>query len=70
MYQLFDFSIAVGWVRGPVVLFGLSAEEIARAAQELRRAAPMADFVPFTTASIKIRNTVPFCEITPTRHLC
>lgn len=45
MYQLFDFSIAAGLVRGPVVLFGLSAEEITRAAGELRRAAPMADFV-------------------------
>ncbi len=45
MYQLFDFSIAAGLVRGPVVLFGLGAEEIARATQEIRRAAPMADFV-------------------------
>jgi N-acetylglucosaminyldiphosphoundecaprenol N-acetyl-beta-D-mannosaminyltransferase len=45
MHQLFDFSIAAGLVRGPVVLFGLSAEEITRAARELRRAAPMADFV-------------------------
>ena len=44
-HQLFDFSIAAGLVRGPVVLFGLSAEEIMRAARELRRAAPMADFV-------------------------
>jgi len=45
MHQLFDFSIAAGLLRGPVVLFGLSAEEITRAAEELRRAAPMADFV-------------------------
>jgi N-acetylglucosaminyldiphosphoundecaprenol N-acetyl-beta-D-mannosaminyltransferase len=45
MHQLFDFSIAAGMVRGPVVLFGLSAEEITHAARELRRAAPMADFV-------------------------
>jgi exopolysaccharide biosynthesis WecB/TagA/CpsF family protein len=45
MNQLFDFSIATGLVRGPVILFGLSEEEIARAARELRRAAPMADFV-------------------------
>jgi N-acetylglucosaminyldiphosphoundecaprenol N-acetyl-beta-D-mannosaminyltransferase len=45
MHQLFDFSIAAGLVRGPVVLFGLSDEEITRAARELRRAAPMADFV-------------------------
>jgi N-acetylglucosaminyldiphosphoundecaprenol N-acetyl-beta-D-mannosaminyltransferase len=45
MHQLFDFSIAAGLVRGPVVLFGLSAEEITCAARELRRAAPMADFV-------------------------
>ncbi|HKD02611.1 MAG TPA: WecB/TagA/CpsF family glycosyltransferase [Terriglobales bacterium] len=45
MHQLFDFSIAAGLVRGPVVLFGLSAEEITGAARELRRAAPMADFV-------------------------
>lgn len=45
MHQLFDFSIASGLVRGPVVLFGLSDEEITRAAHELRRAAPMADFV-------------------------
>jgi N-acetylglucosaminyldiphosphoundecaprenol N-acetyl-beta-D-mannosaminyltransferase len=45
MNQLFDFSIAGGLVRGPVVLFGLSADEIACAARELRRAAPMADFV-------------------------
>ena len=45
MYQLFDFCVAAGLVRGPVVLFGLSDEEITRAARELRRAAPMADFV-------------------------
>jgi N-acetylglucosaminyldiphosphoundecaprenol N-acetyl-beta-D-mannosaminyltransferase len=45
MYQLFDFCVAAGLVRGPVVLFGLSDEEITRAAQELRRAAPMSDFV-------------------------
>jgi N-acetylglucosaminyldiphosphoundecaprenol N-acetyl-beta-D-mannosaminyltransferase len=45
MHQLFDFSVAAGLVRGPVVLLGLSAEEIMRAARELRRAAPMADFV-------------------------
>jgi N-acetylglucosaminyldiphosphoundecaprenol N-acetyl-beta-D-mannosaminyltransferase len=45
MHQLFDVSIATGLVRGPVVLFGLSAEEITRASKELRRAAPMADFV-------------------------
>jgi N-acetylglucosaminyldiphosphoundecaprenol N-acetyl-beta-D-mannosaminyltransferase len=45
MYQLFDFCVAAGLVRGPVVLFGLSDEEITRAAQELRRAAPKADFV-------------------------
>jgi exopolysaccharide biosynthesis WecB/TagA/CpsF family protein len=45
MHQLFDFSIASGLVRGPVVLFGLSDDEITRAARELRRAAPMADFV-------------------------
>jgi len=45
MYQLFDFSIAAGLVRGPVVLFGLSPEEITSAARELRRTAPMADFV-------------------------
>ena len=45
MYKLFDFSIAAGLIRGPVVLFGLSAEEITCAARELRRAAPMADFV-------------------------
>jgi N-acetylglucosaminyldiphosphoundecaprenol N-acetyl-beta-D-mannosaminyltransferase len=45
MYRLFDMSIAAGLVRGPVVLFGLSAEEIASAARELRQAAPMADFV-------------------------
>lgn len=45
MHQLFDFSIAAGLVRGPVVLFGLSAEEITSTARKLRRAAPMADFV-------------------------
>lgn len=45
MHQLFDFSIAAGLVRGPVVLLGLSAEEIKGAAPELRRAAPMAEFV-------------------------
>jgi len=45
MHQLFDFSIAAGLVRGPVVLLGLSSEEITQAARELRRAAPMADFV-------------------------
>lgn len=45
MHQLFDFSVATGLVRGPVVLIGLSAEEITRAACELHRAAPMADFV-------------------------
>ncbi len=45
MHQLFDFSIASGLVQGPVVLFGLSPEEITHAARELRRAAPMADFV-------------------------
>src|SRR5947199_10379839 len=39
MHQLFDFSLARGLVRGPVVLFGLSAEEITQAARELRRAA-------------------------------
>jgi exopolysaccharide biosynthesis WecB/TagA/CpsF family protein len=45
MYQLFDFCIAAGLVRGPVILLGLSPEEITLAARELRRAAPMADFV-------------------------
>ena len=45
MHQLFDFSIAAGLVRGSVVLFGLSDEEITRAARELHQAAPMADFV-------------------------
>jgi len=45
MNQLFDFSIATGLVRGPVILFGLSEEEITRAARELRRVALMADFV-------------------------
>jgi N-acetylglucosaminyldiphosphoundecaprenol N-acetyl-beta-D-mannosaminyltransferase len=45
MNQLFDFTIAAGFVRGPVVLFGLSAEEIARVAQELCQAAPLANFV-------------------------
>src|SRR5262245_41306199 len=45
MHQLFDFSIAAGLLRGPVVLFGLSAEEISRASEELRRAAPLAKFV-------------------------
>jgi len=45
MHQLFDYSIAAGLVRGPVILFGLSDEEITNAARELRRAAPTADFV-------------------------
>lgn len=45
MHQLFDFSLAAGLVRGPVVLFGLTADEITRADQGLRKAAPTADFV-------------------------
>jgi len=45
MHRLFDFSIAAGLVRGPVVLFGIRDQEITRAAQQLRQAAPMADFV-------------------------
>ena len=45
MYRLFDFCVAAGLLRGPVVLLGLSLEEITSAARELRQAAPMADFV-------------------------
>jgi N-acetylglucosaminyldiphosphoundecaprenol N-acetyl-beta-D-mannosaminyltransferase len=45
MHHLFDAGVAAGLLRGRVVLLGLTPEDNARAARQLRRAAPMADFV-------------------------
>jgi N-acetylglucosaminyldiphosphoundecaprenol N-acetyl-beta-D-mannosaminyltransferase len=45
MHHLFDAGIAAGLLRGRVVLLGLTPEDNARAARQLRGAAPLADFI-------------------------